>query len=477
MSSPRGARSAFVAVVATGALSLPGLAFAHDGGESGGDVASNVRSAQVQTQGQSKGMEFVANLQYDKTGGNQEGSDIEFMRKGKRKFALAGTLRKGLHIIDITRPAKPRRVAVYDCKISQGDVQVWKRGKRILASYTADGSVGEIGAESTCAKDLGLSADDAGTVILDITKPHRPRSLSFLPVELGSHNMTIHPNGKYLYNSNSDLLTSTSPSIAIYNIANPRRPRLVQEFKIPFVPTSLGSESHDITFSPNGKRAYSAALSQTLVLDTTRPGKPSIISQIVDPTINLVHQADPITMRSADGRLRRMLVITDERAGAAASVECPGGGLHVYDITGSREKDPVKMGTWFIPVVTPQDGSVCTSHVLRMYPQQKMMTIAWYSQGVRVLDLSGMADAAANPVGQSFGEGIGMKEVGFYTFSDSDNWSFKTNQIRSNGSFYGYGNDLVRGFDVYRFDGRGIGKVPPLQPQDLKPKQKRQTNP
>ena len=51
-----------------------------------------------------------------------------------------------------------------------------------------------------------------------------------------------------------------------------------------------------------------------------------------------------------------------------------------------------KIGTWFIPAVQPQDGATCTSHVLRVYPEQEMLTIAWYAQGVRVLDISGLAD-------------------------------------------------------------------------------------
>ncbi len=62
-----------------------------------------------------------------------------------------------------------------------------------------------------------------------------------------------------------------------------------------------------------------------------------------------------------------------------------------------------------------------------------------------------------------------MKEIGHYVMPDSDTWSFKTNKIRRDGSFFGYGNDLVRGFDVYRFNGRPIGDVAPLTPRDLTP--------
>ncbi len=447
-------------------LSVPTTAVAHEGA---GDVATNERAYLVAPTGEGQRMSHVANLQYDRSGEAQNGSDIEFARIAGRDYALAGTLDKGMQIIDISKPAQPKRVAVFDCKVSQGDIQVWTKKNRVLASYTADGTVGAEGARSRCGRDLKLDADDAGTVIVDITQPAEPQSVSFLPVPRGSHNMTIHPSGNFLYNSNSDLISSTRPAVTIYDIRRPSLPKKVQDFRIPFVPTSLGSESHDITFNAAGTRAFVAALSQTLILDTSNPARPVQIGQIVDPAINVVHQSDPITFKRPGGRSRTLLVITDERAGAAASVECPGGGLHVYDITGAKVRNPVKVGAWFIPVVQPQDGATCTSHVLRMYPKQKMMTIAWYSQGVRVLDISGLATAQGSPTTIALGQGIGMREVGHYTFPDSDTWSFKTNKINRDGSFHGYGNDLVRGFDVYRFRGLPGRTVPPLVPRDLAP--------
>ena len=449
-------------------LTLVGVApvAAHEGA---GDVATNTRGLQVETEGEGQKMSFVANLQYNDSGEAQNGSDIEFVKLNGREYALAGTLRGGMQIIDITRPRSPKRVAVYDCAITQGDIQVWRNGRRVLASYTADSTLGAAGAASKCARDLELDATDAGTVIVDITTPRKPQSVSFLPVQRGSHNMTIHPSGKYLYNSNSDLATSTAPTITIYDISRPKSPKKVQDFPIPFVPTSLGSESHDITFNKSGTRAYSAALSQTLILDTTDPANPKQISQIIDPSINVVHQSDPVRLTRPDGTKRSLLIITDERAGAAASAECPGGGLHVYDITGKKQQAPEKIGAWFIPAATVQDGATCTSHVLRVYPRQGLMTIAWYAQGVRVIDIKGLATATGSPTTVAVGQGIGMKEVGHYVLPDSDTWSFKTNKIKRDGSFFGYGNDLVRGFDVYRFNGLKRD-VPPLKPRDLTPR-------
>lgn len=436
-----------------------------------GDVATNTRGVEVEQEGEGKRMRFVANLQYDETGKAQNGSDIEFMRLGGKEYALAGTLRGGLQIINITKPRNPRKVATYDCAISQGDIQVWKTGSRVLVSYTADGTVRAEGAASQCGRDLGLEAGDAGTVLVDLTSPRNPRSVSFLPVPQGSHNMTLHPSGDYLYNSNSDLYTSGKiPNITIYDVRKPSAPKVVQEYELPFTPGSLGTESHDITFNKKGTRAYAAALSQTVILNTTNPREPKLISKIVDPAINVAHQSDPFKVRTPDGSLRELLIITDERAGAVGSAECPGGGLHVYDITKAKQKSPEKLGTWFIPATQPSAGATCTSHVLRIYPRQQMMTISWYSQGVRVLDLSGLATFEGSETETAFGDGIGMKEVGNYVFPDSDSWSFKTNKINANGSFFGYSNDLVRGFDVFKFRGLKDRTVPPLKPQDVAPR-------
>ena len=438
-------------------------------GDRAGDLPTNTRGQQVATDGDGVAMRHVANLQYDGSGEAQNGSDIEFVKIGGREYALAGTLRGGMQIIDITDPEEPRIAAVYDCAVSQGDIQVWRQGRRVLASYTADGTFGDAGAASQCGRDLELDSTSSGTVIVDITTPTSPRTVSYLHVPRGSHNMTIHPSGDYLYNSNSDLITSTSPTITIYDVSQPANPKKVRDFAIPFVPLSLGSESHDITFNASGTRAYSAALSQTLVLDTEDPEQPSIVSQTLDPTVNVAHQADPVTLTRANGTRRDVLVVTDERAGAAASAECPGGGLHLYDITGAKEEAPEKIGTWFIPAAQVQDGATCTSHVLRIYPKQELMTIAWYAQGVRVIDLSGLADFEGSATAVGVGDGVGMKEVGHYVLPDSDTWSFKTNKIARDGSFYGYGNDLVRGFDVYEYSGETVGDVPPLVPVDLLP--------
>jgi hypothetical protein len=421
--------------------------------------------------GTAKNMEFVANVPYDiqpsaKRG--MAGTDIEFARIGGRDYAFAGTYYNGLQIVDITDPANPVKTAVYDCAVLQGDVQVFRQGDRVLSTYTADSTFKQAGIESRCGQDLGIQANEMGTVIIDVTDPANPTSVSFAEVPRGSHNMTVHPSGDYMYNSNSDLIWSTSPTVTIFDIRDAENPRKVQDFPIPFTPTSLGSESHDITFSADGDRAYSAALSQTLILDTSDPEAPSLISKIVDPTIEVSHGADPITLEKADGTERELLLVSDEHAGAATGTHCPGGGVHIFDITGDLEKSPKKLGLWYIGESKPSTAT-CTAHVFRMHGDQGLFTIAWYDQGVRVVDVQGLADepVPAAPFVVS-GDGHGIEETGRYTFDDHNTWSFKTNAIATDGSFFGFGNDLGRGLDVYRFTGLGR-TVPALEPTELRP--------
>jgi hypothetical protein len=464
-----------VAAVLTCAIAAP--AWAHNAPVSGswpGVVA------QPGTEGDGQAMEPVTNLQYELFPGitGQNGTDIEFFKAGATEYAVAGTGRNGMQIVDITDPTAPTVAGVYDCPINQGDVQIFRQGERILATYTADSAIAPTDRQGnrdklrlasqcvteTIASGMELTGDELGTFIVDITDPSKPKTVSFIGVPEGSHNQTIHPSGDYLYNSNSDLIGAGGlPEVTIHDISNPAVPKKIQDYRFEPIPTSVGTESHDIFFNATGTRAYVAALSHTLILDTSNPEAPVEVSKIIDPAIQVVHQSDLVTLPRKDGTTRDILIITDEQGGAAATAGCPGGGLHIYDVTGDLENEPVKLGTWFIDRMTSE--SVCTSHVLRMYPDQALMTIAWYRAGVRVLDISGLAELEGGREEVAFGEGAGLKEIGNYVFTDTNTWSFKTNRIETDGSFYGYGNDIRRGFDVYRFDGEL--NVPALEPEDL----------
>jgi hypothetical protein len=262
----------------------------------------------------------------------------------------------------------------------------------------------------------------------------------------------VHPSGNYLYNSNSQLYTTAlNAGIEVYDIRDFRNPRLVAVLDLPPVP-GLGSESHDITFNESGTRAYSAALSHTAIIDTSIPDRPEIISAIVDPAINVHHQATMATLTDETlGVTRDFLFVEDEFAGAAGFDPCPSGGLHVYDITGPLEAAPVKVGYWNIadaryPTADGATGEPCTMHVFQVHPDAGILTAAFYNGGVRVVDISSLVGVALG------GTGVGMTEIAYARFPDSVTWSAKTPRINANGSFHLFGNDMARGLDVYRFN-------------------------
>jgi hypothetical protein len=406
----------------------------------------------------SPNMEHVANLAYEQRYGQSSsfGTDIELRTYGKRNYAFAGTYRNGLQIIDVTKPESPKVAAVWDCAIAQGDVQLFERGKRVFVAYTADDISSNTRIESGCYQDVGYTPakypTPYGTFVADVTNPRKPKTVGFMPLATGSHNQSVHPGGRYFYNSNSDL--DSLGVIEVFDLKNFRKPKLVTTLTL-----GPGLNSHDITFSSDGKRAYSAAVTESVVLDTTDPAAPEIIGRVVDPAVNIHHQSDPITLEDPILGERTFLIVTDELAGAAGNGFCPGGGLHVYDITGELEATPLKVGFWEIPEFRPAGagddttgGSLtCTSHVLRMYPKQKLMTIAWYNAGVRVVDISGLAGISVGVEPGLGNVGAGMAEVGFFHFPDSDTWSVKANKFAKDGSFYMFANDIARGLDVFKF--------------------------
>ncbi|MFL5844560.1 MAG: LVIVD repeat-containing protein [Solirubrobacteraceae bacterium] len=394
----------------------------------------------------------------------QQATDFELAAIDGRTYAFAGSYYDGLDIIDVTDPEHATKVASYDCGVGQGDVQVFRRDGRVLVAYAQDDGYDQFASDCVDeAKALGFdpSAQYGGTYIVDVTDPLAPHLVTFLAIDagtnalgmgLGSHNTTVHPSGRYIYNSNADLITDLTPSIEIVDIGDLEHPKVVGEFALQTVP-GLGTDAHDITFSPDGSRAYVAALSHGEILDTSDPAHPERVSTIVDPTLNVWHQMEELTVDDPLLGERSFLIAEDEFAGAEGTGECPSGAVHVYDITDEAVALPV--GVFQIDQVGLAPGTVaadayvarCTAHVFQIDRQAKIMTMGWYNAGVRVLDLSGLSGVA---VGRT---GVGIRQLGWYRFTDSDTWAAKAVRA-SRGGFYLFGNDKRRGFDVYRYDPR-----------------------
>ncbi len=408
-------------------------------------------------------LKAVAHLQW--TGG----TDLEFLRLHGRRYVVAGaqnnynpTTSPGLRVVDVTSPTRPKVVGFLPCNTSQNDVQVRSHYAYLAVDFNAKTSP----LDDDCWTQLDLPPKD-GVVVVDLTKPSRPRAVGFLLLKTGAHNTTVHPTKPLLYVSESESLNPDPDDplepVYVVDVANPRKPRIVRTFDL-----GPGDSAHDITFNKKGTRAYVAAGfgGGTFILDTSKPTEPAVIGRIADPAINFAHQADP----TPNGRY---LLVTDELAGAEGNTYCPGGGIHVWDI--SDETKPVKVGAYFIPdtFVTADPGPRpnivgvgpriyrCTAHVMRIAPDGKTLVMAWYSQGVQVLDLSGLPGYSVGASGVDRGSGI--RRLGSWVVKGGDAWSAK---MDSRG--YVFTGDTQRGMDVVRFTRNAANTADPgiwLTPQ------------
>lgn len=358
----------------------------------------------------------------------RNGSDVEFATKVvngvERDFAFAGVLSAPVRVIDITNPEAPFQVAQVLCSLNQNDVQVTGD----LLVMAADGT-------GSCTMANGSARSVRGFAVADISNPTAPKVVGTASISQGAHNVTVHPTQPLVYVSNSDL-PGMPAQIHVWDISNPASPTLVTNWSYGPV-----SPPHDITFNAAGTRAYAASITHIDIIDTTDARAPQLITTISDPAISIAHQADP----TPDGRY---LIVSDELGGGSVGPVCPGGGLHVYDLS-VNERAPVKVGVFFSD--TLGRTSVCTAHVFRINSDGRTMAIAWYNDGVHVLDFGGVLKA--NVAGVGAATGLGVKTLAAMKMPSADTWSAKMWQERHPG--YVFANDMGRGFDVFHVPALG----------------------
>ena len=350
----------------------------------------------------------------------------------RRHFAMVGNQTSGAKIYDVTTPDAPYLAsAVKNCTVGQGDVQV-----------TDDGLVAAIAYVSGSCKTFEGKSVKKGSALLDLSDVYAPRVVGGAAEALGAHNNTIDPSGKYLYISTSGIAETTG-RVPIYDISNPAAPRLVQVWTTP------GNSPHDIRFSPDGKRAYMAGISQYRIVDTSNIEKPALISTIIPPGGSIGHD----TLVTND---RAFLFLGDE-GGGGAEYPCPGGAIYAYDIR--NEAVPVLLGAAEAGVgpVTgrqvdePGAGGVggCTSHVMDLNPDGRSLTLGWYVGGTRTFSFASFYDAAGQPKpgpALAYGKnGVGLVESGYMVPEGADTWSAKQ---YSEVPGYIFSNDISLGLYV-----------------------------
>lgn len=381
------------------------------------------------------------------------GTDIEFQERQGRLLAFVASMGVGFKVVDITDPAHPLVIGVWDSPGWQNDIQV-QGGLAILSNdLPPDPNF------PTCL-DCGTFE---GIELVSVANPTLPLRITDLATDGGAHNTTLIGTTAYISNPSRDAMD-------VVDVSDPAEPRVLVRYASegscegsPYecrviAPGERDFDPHDITaltMPDKGHRLYVAAVRATFILDANDPFKVRVVSKIPngDPAagydnIEISHQSDP----SPDGRL---LVVSDERGGGL-DVGCPGGGLHVYDIT--AEANPKKLGVYFANTSAVTDGN-CTVHNFRFLPDRSVLVTGWYTGGTWVVDMSGPSgdeefdNSDVNP-GQRTTWG---RTLGFAIMPGADTWASKSPGLTADGRMFIYTNDMVRGMDVFEY----TGSLPP----------------
>lgn len=294
------------------------------------------------------------------------GNDIAF----HGAHAYVSTHNNGMHIIDISDPANPAELAVVDC--NGKDIDARTIGGRIIVTISSQ-------SDDKCPD----AAPKGGIRLVDVTNPAIPLVLGQVPLKYGSHTHTPYGDTGLIYNSAYNLAGNPLASpldhhrSEIVNISDPANPVVDGEFLFPDSSTSIGC--HDILAEPQLNRAICAAISETMIWDTTDPHAPKVVATITNPLLTIHHSA-------ATTRNGTLLALGDEYAGVLAPAchpasTAPTGAIWFYDLT--TPSAPKELG--FIPPPAGDPGTVCTAHNFNWVDDDHLVA-GFYSAGTLLID-------------------------------------------------------------------------------------------
>lgn len=289
---------------------------------------------------------------------------------------------------------------------------------------------------------------------VDVTDPTDPFIAAEVEGVVTTHNIAVVPGTAVVYNSRSISTHTPEPGFTgqtdIVDFSDPENPE-VHVFEFPAVAMVEGGAArpvtattcHDVTFNEELERAYCAGVTQTLIWDVSDPVAPQIL-QVVDwPGTNIHHGA----WDAQDGDI---LILGDEFAGVAAptpmcsdTVAYPTSAIWFFDI--SDLSLPTPLGyyqvEWDALGASVDAGSpiYCSTHFGSVIEDRDLFVVGWYTAGTVLIDFS---DPSA-PFAVDHHHHEGGSNVW-----DAHYW---------NGHVFT--GDSVRGMDVLRLAGDGIGNI------------------
>lgn len=326
----------------------------------------------------------------------------------------------GLNVVDISDPEYPVFVFNAYCPTGANDIGVVSVDQTIegidydtfilLASNDAKGCAlqngfGRLGALSVVG--LRKTPNPGDVITADwFGSPFRtPAGTAFKwTTSPAAHTVVVHPTRPIAYTGNQSL-AERNPSVEIFDLSV--WPPIGRSSPL----AKTGNGPHDITFSPDGTRAFASSINLSFIWDTSG-GKvfaPELVGIVESPNLKIHHEA----VLHPNGR---HLLLVDEFVATsdAGTPVCPGGGIHVVDLgpkqadgTNLFEAAPVVVGQFYTSnlatpgvrvdpdnTVTERLDIACTAHEFNIDPSGDFMPIGWMGNGVRELDLSALNDPA-----------------------------------------------------------------------------------
>lgn len=377
------------------------------------------------------------------------GTDMAF----KGRYAFLGNY-NGFQVVDIKRPAAPKRVAQVVCPGGQADLSV-HRDVLVL-------SVDSSRSDDSCASEA-LSATNKeaweGLRVFDISNPAKPRYVASVETPCGSHTHTLAPsrNGKRLfvyvssYSPSEDFPDCQPPhdliSVVEVPVAKPQRARLVGTPNlfpdggnpgtgVPLVGPSKTSGCHDVTAYPAKDLAAGACMGDGILMDISRRARPKVVDRVTDD-VNFAfwHSA---TFNNAGTKV----IFTDELGGGSLPTCNPvlgstRGADGIYDIVDGA----MELRSYYKIPRVQQATENCVAHNGSLIPVEgkDVMVQAWYQGGFSVFDFTD----SAQPVEVAYWDRgpISMTEMAL-----GGAWSV----YWYNGHIYS--SDITRGLEVFSID-------------------------
>ncbi|MGH2968554.1 MAG: LVIVD repeat-containing protein [Solirubrobacteraceae bacterium] len=374
-------------------------------------------------------------------------SDIAF----EDGYAYQGNY-EGVAIWNVKRADRPTLVNQILCPGSQNDVTI---NDGILVTST-DSRRTTPGCDSVPASDPSLPTTWEGLKVWDVRNPKKPRLLTSVRTDCGSHTHTVLPEKKRLivYVQSYDvasgryLCDGEHDQISVVEIPrkDPAAAKVVNE---PVLFPDGGNDGtsgtlrkttgcHDITVYQEIGLAAGACTGQGSIIDISDPVNPKVLSSVEDPNFAFWHSATI----SQDGK---RVLFTDEKGGGAGA-ECnptvgpQRGADAVYDITDPA--NPRFLSYFKIPR-TQTNNENCVAHNGNAIPVEgrDILVQSWYQGGVSVIDWT---------------DGANIKELAWFDRGEFDSTRRVLAGFWSSYFYNGhiFGSEIQRGWDVFKLTGR-----------------------